>query len=110
MSAETIQLLLALALGFAVAGMISTGYQLATRRPASFRLLRRGAAPLTFAAVPFLAFAAPFIIMRNTLRSRRLRRRRLEALLIGTIAASFWSMMSGTLLVMALEALERLVA
>jgi hypothetical protein len=31
-------------------------------------------------------------------------------LLIGTIAASFWSMMSGTVLVMVLEALERLVA
>jgi hypothetical protein len=38
------------------------------------------------------------------------RRRRLEAVLIATIAASFWSMMSGTLLVMALGALERLVA
>jgi hypothetical protein len=110
MSPETIQLLLALALGFAVAGMVSTGYQLATRRPASFRLLRRGPAPLTFAAVPFLAFAAPFIIMRNTLHRRRVRRRRLEAVLIATIAAGVWSMMSGTLLVMALEALERLVA
>jgi hypothetical protein len=108
MSPETIQLLLAFALGFAVAGMVSTGYQLVTRRPASFRLLRNGPAPATFAAVPLLAFAAPFIIMRNTLRRRRMRR--LEAVLLATVAASFWSMMSGTLLVMALEALERLVA
>jgi hypothetical protein len=60
--------------------------------------------------VPLLAFAAPFIIMRNTLRRRRMRGRRSEAVLLATIAASFWSMMSGTLLVMALEALERLVA
>jgi hypothetical protein len=109
MSPETIQSLLAFALGFAVAGMVSTGYQLATRRPASFRLLRHGPAPATFAAVPFLAFAAPFIIMRDTLRRRRMRRR-LEAVLLTTVAASFWSMMSGTLLVMALEALEWLVA
>jgi hypothetical protein len=109
MSPETIQLLLAFALGFAVAGMVSTGYQLVTRRPASFRLLRRGPAPATFAAVPFLAFAAPFIIMRNTLRRPRTRARRIEAVLLAAIAASFWSMMSGTLVVMALEALERLV-
>jgi hypothetical protein len=110
MAPESVQLLLAFALGFAAAGMVSTGYQLVTRRPASFRLLRRGPAPATFAAVPFLAFAAPFIIMRSTLRRRRMRGRRLEAVLLAAIAASFWSMMSGTLLVMALEALERLVA
>lgn len=110
MSPETVQLLLAFALGFAVAGMVSTGYQLVTRRPASFLLLRQGPAPATFAAVPFLAFAAPFIIMSNIMRRRRERGGRLEAVLLATIAASFWSMMSGTLLVMALEALERLVA
>ena len=110
MSPESIQLLLAFALGFAVAGMVSTGYQLVTRRPASFRLLWRGPAPATFAIVPFLAFAAPFIIMRNALRRRRRRPRRSDALLVAAIAASFWSVMSGTLVVMVLEALERLVA
>jgi hypothetical protein len=101
MSPETVQLLLAFAIGFAVAGMVSTGYQLVTRKPASFRLLRRGPAPAAFAAVPFLAFAAPFIIMRNTLRRRRSSARRMEAVLpavlLPTIAASFRSMMSGTL-------------
>jgi hypothetical protein len=110
MAPETIELLLAFAIGFAVAGMVSTGYQFVTRRPPSFRLLRRGPAPATFAAVPMLAFAAPFIIMRDTLRRRRGRRGRIEAVLLPAIAASFWSMMSGTLVVMALEALERLVA
>jgi hypothetical protein len=109
MTPETIELLLAFALGFSVAGMVSTGYQLVTRRPASFRLLRRGPAPATFAAVPMLAFAAPFIIMRDTLRRRR-GRQSIEAVLLPTIAASFWSMMSGTLVVMAMQALERLVA
>jgi hypothetical protein len=68
MSPESIQSFLAVALGFAVAGMISTGYQLLTHRPPSFRLLGGGAGPATFAAVPFLAFAAPFIIMRDTIR------------------------------------------
>jgi hypothetical protein len=110
MSPETIQLLLVLAIGFAVAGMVSTGFQLVTRRPASFRVLRRGPTPAAFAAVPVLAFAAPFIIMRHALRRRRGGESRPEALLFTTIAAGFWSMMSGTLIVMAMEALERLVA
>ena len=108
MSPESIELFLAVALGFAVAGMISTGYQFLTHRPPSFRLLEGGARPETFAAVPFLAFAAPFIIMRNTLRGRLIERRRFEFVMLATITAGFWSMMSGTILVMGLEAMERL--
>ena len=110
MSPESIQSFLAVALGFAVAGMISTGYQLLTHRPASFRLLGGGGGPATFAAVPFLAFAAPFIIMRNTIRGRRIERRRIEFVMLATVAAGFWSMMSGTVVVMLLEAVERLLA
>jgi hypothetical protein len=112
MPPETIELMLAFAIGFAVAGMVATGYQAVTRRPASFRLLRRGPRAATFAAVPVLAFAAPFIIVRDALRRRRRRTRRMpgDALLFLTIAASFWSMMSGTIIVMAVEALERFVA
>jgi hypothetical protein len=110
MSPETIESFLAVALGFAVAGLVSTGYQVVTRRLPSFRLLGGGPTATTFAAVPLLAFAAPFIIMRNTLRGRRIERRRIEFVMLATVAASFWSMMSGTVVVLALEALERLVA
>jgi hypothetical protein len=110
MSPESIELTLAFAIGFAVAGMVATGYQAVTRRPASFRLLRRGPAPATFAAVPVLAFAAPFIIVRDALRRRRTRRMPSDALLFLSMAASFWSMMSGTVIVMAVEALARFVA
>ena len=60
--------LMALAIGFAVAGLLSTGYQLLTVQPPSFRLLNRGPQAVTLAAVPFLVFAAPFIIIRNTIR------------------------------------------
>ena len=109
-SPETIELVLAFAIGFAVAGMVATGYQAVTRRPASFRLLRRGPVPATFAAVPMLAFAAPFIIVRDALRRRRTQRMPSDALLFLSMAASFWSMMSGTVIVMAVEALARLVA
>ncbi len=109
-SPESIQSFLAVGLGFAVAGMISTGYQLLTNRPVSFRLLDGGPRPAALAAVPFLAFAAPFIIMRNTLRGRRIERRRIEFVMLATVAASFWSMMSGTVVVMVMEALQRLLA
>jgi hypothetical protein len=109
MSPESIQSFLAVALGFAVAGLFSTFYQLLTHRPASFRLLGGGPAAATF-AVPFLAFAAPFIIMRNILRARRTERRRFEYVMLATVAACFWSMLSGTVVELTVEAIERLLA
>ena len=105
MSPEQIESFLVLALGFAFAGLIATGYQYLTERPASFRLLKNAPAPSAFAAVPFLVFAAPFIIMRNTLRARRLLGRRLEFVMLAMVLAGFWSMMSGTVVIMTLHAL-----
>ena len=104
---ESAEDFLALLIGFAVAGLISTGYQLLTARPASFRLLEQGPQPATFAAIPFLVFAAPFIIMRNTVRGRRIERRRIEFVMIATVIAGVWSLMSGSVLVMAFEAITR---
>lgn len=105
MSPESVQSFYALALGFAWAGVLATGYQALVRRPASFRLLQRGPRPATFAAIPFLAFAAPFIIMRNTLRARRFDGRRFETVMVATIAAGFWSLMTGSVMVLAIAAL-----
>ena len=105
MSPESIPSLFALAIGFAFAGMLATGYQLATSRPPSFRLLERGPRPSTLAAVPFLAFAAPFIIMRNTIRGRQIEGRNFQLVMASTIIAGLWSLMSGTLAIMALIAL-----
>ncbi len=102
---DQIESFLALVLGFAFAGLIATGYQYLAKRPASFRLLKRGPGPSTLAAVPFLVFAAPFIIMRNTMRARRLVGRRFEFVMLATILAGFWSMMSGTVVIMTLHAL-----
>ncbi len=103
MTPQSMQQFLALAMGFAVAGLISTGYQLIARQPASFRLLERGPRPSTFAAIPLLVFAAPFIIMRNTIRGRRIERRRFEFVMIATVIAGIWSLMSGTVVVSAIE-------
>jgi hypothetical protein len=51
MSPETLESFLALALGFAVAGLISAAYQAVTARPASFRLLNAQARPAALAAL-----------------------------------------------------------
>jgi hypothetical protein len=105
MSPDTVESFLSLALGFAVAGLISAAYQAVTERPASFRLLNAEARPAALAAVPFLVFAAPFIIMRNTIRGRRIEGRRFEFVMLATVLAGIWSMMSGTAVVMALRGL-----
>lgn len=96
MSAETIHNFFALGFGFALAAMLATGYQLLTERPASFRLLISDERVRAMAAVPFLAFAAPFIIMRNTVRGRQIENRRMEFVTLATVLAGFWALMSGT--------------
>ena len=68
MSPEAFNSFFSLGLGFALAGALTNGYQALVQRPAGFGLLQEGVVPKAFAAVPFLVFAAPFIIMRNTLR------------------------------------------
>ena len=104
---ESLYSLFALALGFSFAGLISSGYQLLADRPPSFGLLGRGPRPSALAAVPFLVFAAPFIIMRNTVRGRLLEHRRFEFVMLATILAGLWSLMSGTVVAMAVETLSR---
>lgn len=104
MTPEAINSFFSIMIGFAVAGALTSGYQAMADRPAGFGLLTKGAAPTTFAAVPFLVFAAPFIIMRNTVRGRRIERRRFEFVMMATILAGFWSMMSGTFVLMILQA------
>ena len=87
MSPEALNSLFSLCIGFALAG-----------HAASQSFGR------SFAAVPFLVFAAPFIIMRNTLLGARIERRRFEFVMIATVLAGFWSMMSGTFFLMTLRA------
>lgn len=104
MTPESLQMLLALALGFAVAGLSSSGYQLVTSRLPSFGLLAAGPSPSAFAAVPLLMLSAPFLIMRNTLLGRAREGRRFEFVFLATLIAGFWSLMSGLVLVMSLQA------
>lgn len=109
MSPDTLNSLFSLCIGFAFAGALASGYQAMAQRPAGFGLLHQGAAPRAFAAVPFLVFAAPFIIMRNTLRGARIERRRFQFVMMATIISGFWSLMSGTFFLMTLRAAGVLV-
>ena len=110
MAPESVQSFIVLLIGFAVAGSLATGYQLVTERPLSFRLLNEGARLVTLLAIPVLTFAAPFVIMRNALRGHRLERRRFELVMLATVLAGFWSMMSGTVVVTVFTAFSLLFA
>ena len=101
MTAESLQMLLALALGFAVAGLCSSAYRLATSKLPSFGLLATGPSPQAFAAVPLLMLAAPFLIMRNTLLGQRQETGRFQFVFFATLVAGFWSLMSGLVLTQA---------
>jgi hypothetical protein len=104
-SPEAVEVLFAIAIGFSVAGLCACGYRLFGMHFPSFRLLEAGPMAARFAAVPLLIFSAPFLIMRNTLHGRRIERRRVEFIVIATLIAGLWSLMSGTAVVMALQAL-----
>lgn len=86
----------ALGLGFAFAGLIVSSFELIARRPLGFRMLhgdRLGA----LASIPVIVFSAPFLILRNTIRGRRIERRPIPFVILATVIAGFWSLMSGRL-------------
>ena len=101
---ESLHLVFALALGFSFAGLLCSGYQLVTENPLSFHLLERGPRPSTFAVVPFLVFAAPFIIMRASIQGLLVEGRGISFVAFTTVFSGFWSLMSGTVALMAVEA------
>jgi hypothetical protein len=64
----------------------------------------------TFLAIPVLTFAAPFVIMRNIMRGRRIERRRFEFVMLATMIAGLWRLLSGTVVVVAFSAFAQLLA
>jgi hypothetical protein len=103
MSPESLQSFYALILGLAIAGALSTGYQIFAERPASFRLLNE-AKPKALVAVPFLVFAAPFIILRNTIRGARVENRGFVPVMVATTIAGFWGLSCGMVIMGLLRA------
>jgi hypothetical protein len=110
MTSESVESLIALMLGFAISGLACSAYRLATRQLPSFGLLNAGPSPSTVAAVPLLVFAAPFLIMRNTFLGSRHEGRRFEFVFIATVLAGLWSLLSGTVVVLTLQAIGLLAA
>lgn len=104
-SPDAIQSFFTLAWGFAIAGLCASGYRIFASRVPSFRQLEVGPLAARFAAIPLLMFSAPYIIMRNTIRGHRIERRRTEFVMIATIIAGLWSLMSGTVVVLTLQAM-----
>lgn len=104
LSAHSWSLIYSLLLGFAVAGLLVTGFRALTARPPGFNLLQAGGSTAIL-AVPFLAFAAPAIIIRNTVRGRLIENRRLIFVFAAALIAATWSLMSGRVLTMVIATL-----
>jgi hypothetical protein len=90
----SIQAFQALAIGFAFAGFVASAFELFTRRRASFNLLQAGGLKAV-ASVPVVVFAAPFLILRNTIRGRAIEGRPIPFVMLATIIAGFWSLACG---------------
>ena len=89
---------------FALAGALASRYgRCCNGRQVSTCCSR--ASPKTFAAVPFRFSPPPSSSCANTLRGLRIERRRFEFVMMATVLAGFWSLMSGTFVVMSLKAM-----
>lgn len=97
LSQSSIEALSALAMGFAFAGLIASGFEFLVRRPLGFTALQSGDIRAV-ASVPLLVFSAPLIILRNTVRGQRLERRPIPYVVLATIIACVWSILCGRLL------------
>jgi hypothetical protein len=86
----------ALALGFALSGLVAAAFEYFTARRASFRLLQTGERS-AYLAVPLVVIAAPYIIVRNSLNGRRLQGRPWPFVIAGASIAIFWGLLVGWL-------------
>jgi hypothetical protein len=102
---EQISSFQSLFLGFAFAGLLASVFEVTTHRRVSFALLESRSG-VNFTALPLVVFAAPHIIMRNTIRGRRLEKRHFVFVVMATIIASLWSMACGHVV---LEAAQLLI-
>jgi hypothetical protein len=105
LSAEALHSIYLLLLGFSVAGVLATGYQLVTARPASFNIFGDGTGPVAVAHVPFLVFAAPFIMVRDAIHIRRSGAENFMAGLVVSMIAGAWSLLSGKFVMQAVRML-----
>jgi hypothetical protein len=89
-----LEALQSLFIGFAFAGLLASAFELFTQQRADFRLLQSGGFAAV-ASVPVVVFSAPFLILRNTVRGRRIEGRPFMFVMLASMIASLWSMASG---------------
>ncbi|MDX3809504.1 DUF6949 family protein [Bosea thiooxidans] len=89
-----LEALQSLLLGFAFAGFLASAFELFTARRADFKLLQLGGF-VAVASVPVVVFSAPFLILRNTVRGRRIEGRPFMFVMLASMIAAIWSMASG---------------
>jgi len=89
-----LEALQSLVIGFAFAGLLASAFELFTAQRADFRLLQAGGL-FAVASVPVVVFSAPFLIVRNTVRGRRIEGRPIMFVMLASMIASVWSIASG---------------
>ncbi len=82
---------LTVALGFALSGVIASGFEALTGAPASFRLLRAGDV-MVLVAIPVVTLGAAYILLRNALFGGK---RPAAAVAVATVLSGLWSLVIG---------------
>lgn len=83
--------------GFAIAGIVATSYQLVTNRPARFPVPSLTSSAL-FMGLAASALIGPFVVMRGAFRSWLERRQPAGWAVAGVAVAMLWAACSGVLL------------
>ena len=99
-----LEALQSLFIGFAFAGLLASAFELFTAQRADFRLLQSGGL-FAVASVPVVVFSAPFLIVRNTVRGRRIEGRPFIFVMLASMIASVWSMACGRIVLDLLQML-----
>jgi hypothetical protein len=92
-------------IGFAFAGLLASAFELFTAQRADFRLLQAGGL-FAVASVPVVVFSAPFLIVRNTVRGRRIEGRPFMFVMLAAMIASVWSIACGRIVLDLLQMLS----
>jgi hypothetical protein len=109
MSNDMIVALFAIAIGFVLAGLLSSLYQLVTAKPVRFDL-PTGSIVIGILQTFLIMFAGPAVLMRNAIRGRLIEHRPVGWLFASTAIAGAWSLCSGVMLLPVFVVVVRAVA
>lgn len=96
-TSELYLICLIVGIGFVWSGLMGSFYQMVTAQPPAFSVSYNNFFA-GFTGILFCAFAGPFILMRNSLRARKIEDRPLGWLVAASAIAFMWSFCSGIVL------------